>query len=617
LTKKVICFIITRMVAGGAQKICLDLIDGLPEEEFEIHLLAGTQTGREGSFWKDCQARLPVSHLHEIEDLVRQPNPFKDYRAYSQIRKILKKIQPDIVHTHTSKAGVIGRWAAHSLGVSNIIHSTHGIIYNPDAKIPGVGRGLFLKIFLWVEQRVGRYTQALITLSEQETGDAIRLKLASPSAIEAISNGIPLQAFSEIERESTNWKVPHVRLGIAGRLNSEKGHDLLLRSFKRLRHKFPNISLKIAGDGPLREELEQLTQELDLAEHVFFLGYQKDMVEFLRNIDMFVLSSHYEGFGLVLVEAMAAGLPVVATNVGGVGEVVVDGKTGVVVPSGQEDELVMGMEYILDHPNLAYEYGQNGRHHAMEKFSQEQMLRRHLLLYRRRPMGLLREINIPEGYVPVDLHMHSHHSFDSKTKLNPIMEAALKHGLRAIAITDHDNLGGSLEAMQMESKDLMIVPGMEITSEVGDIIALFIHKPIKALDLAGIVAEVKAQDGILYLPHPFRGRRSLSLELIKSMDVFEIFNGRSQGISYNDDSFGNSEIVQFAQEHQLTGMGGSDAHKPAELMRVVTWVPNFETPEELKAILRSGKIFPVQVLGEWLTESLEASGHANLKNPRA
>ena len=606
-----ICFVITRLVAGGAQKVLLDLIDGLPSDEFDIHLIAGTQTGREGSLWQECQARLSESHLHPLENLVREPHPIKDCRAYRDLKKLFQRLRPDIVHTHTSKAGILGRMAAHSLRVPTIIHSTHGIIYNPEAKIPGVSQGCLLKIFLWLEQKVGRYTQALITLSEQETGDALRLHLAAPACVEAISNGIPLQKLAEIEREPANWKVPHLRLGIAGRLNTEKGHELLLRCFKRLHQRYPKLSLKIAGDGPLREELEKLCKELGLIDHVFFLGYQNNMAEFLANIDLFVLSSHYEGFGLVLVEAMAAGLPVVATDVGGVREVVMDGKTGILVPSGQEDELAMGIEYIIDHPNLAYDYGQNGRKHAMERFSKEQMLRRHLVHYGRQRQGPTPSTR-PEGYVPIDLHMHSHHSHDSKTKLQPILEAAHQHGLRAIAITDHDNLGGSLEAMELAPKGLLVIPGMEITSEVGDIIALFIHTPIKALDLDGIVAEVRAQDGLLYLPHPFRGRRSLSLDLIKNMDVFEVFNGRSQGINYNDDSFGNSEIVQFAQEHRLTGMGGSDAHKPAELMRVLTWVPAFHHAEELKALLRSGKIFPIQHFGEWLPESLEASGFGHL-----
>ena len=227
--------------------------------------------------------------------------------------------------------------------------------------------------------------------------------------------------------------------------------------------------------------------------------------------------------------------------------------------------MVMGIEYFIQHPHLAYRYGQDGRIHAMEKFSRLQMVQRHVDLYTG-PLHRAQQQGLP-GYVPVDLHMHSLHSHDSKTKVDLILEQAVKRGVRAISITDHDNLGGSLEAMEKAPANLLVVPGMEITSEVGDIIALFIKDPIESVDLDGIVEEVRAQDGLLYLPHPFRGRRSVSLDLVKNMDVFEVLNGRSQGIDYNSDQFGDQEIVQFAQEYHLTGMGGSDAHKLGEQHR--------------------------------------------------
>lgn len=580
----------------------LDLIDGLPPERFDIHVVAGTQTGSEGSFWQDLQERLPTEKIHSVTSMVRQPNPLLDLLAYRKMVSIFKKIRPDIVHTHTSKAGVLGRFAARKAGVERIVHSTHGLIYDPGANIPGV-KGWLTGLFLRLDQAAGAFTDVLITLSEQETGDAIRLQLGSPSKIHAISNGIPLKAFAAIERDPDSWKVPHLRLGIAGRLNKEKGHGMLLRSFKSLADQFSGLFLKVAGDGPLRETLKQQAADLGIADRVLFLGYQKDMVEFLEGVDVFVLSSHYEGFGLVLVEAMGAGLPVVATDVGGVREVMIDGQTGLVVPSDQEDQLAMGIEYFINHPHLAYEYGQKGRVHAMERFSTQQMVRRHLDLYRQND-ATEGESVVPSDHVTIDLHMHSHHSYDSKTKIDVVLEAARKKRVKAICVTDHDNMGGSFEASEKNESDVMIIKGMEITSEVGDIIALFIEKPIEALDLEGIVNETRAQGGLLYLPHPFRGRRSISLELIEAIDIFEICNGRSQGINYRDDSFGNREIVQFAQEYGLTGVGGSDAHKPAEYMRVLTYVPPFETEEELKSILKSGKIFPVWEKDDWFAESL-------------
>lgn len=605
MRKKTLCLVITRMVAGGAQKIILELIRKLPQDQFDVHLISGIETGKEGSYWPEVEQLLEPEKIHRVKSLVRSPNPFKDYEAYRKLCHIFKTICPDIVHTHTSKAGVIGRLAAKKMRVPKVVHSTHGLIYEDEANIPGIKKGLMLKTFLLADRFVGKCTDCLITLSEQETGSALRLGLAEPSKIKSIPNGISLQKLSEIDRSPRDWEKDELCLGIAGRLASEKGHALLLNSFKSLADFFPSLKLKIAGSGPLKDHLKALSKNLGLENRVEFCGYQKDMVAFLREIDIFVLSSHYEGFGLVLVEAMAAGIPVVATDVGGVGEVVVDGQTGLVVPPGQEDELAMGIEYFLTHRNLCYQFGQQGREHVMQRFSLRHMVDEHLLVYQQNVVVQQpKKSGIPEGYVAIDLHMHSCHSFDSKTKIDQILTRAVEQGVKAISVTDHDNLEGSLEALRKAPDSVMIIPGMEITSDVGDIIALFIEKPIQSQTFPDLIDEIRAQGGLVYLPHPFRGRRSISLELLEHIDVFEVYNGRSQGIDFGEDNFGNREIVQFASGHQLTGVGGSDAHKPPELMRVKTWVPEFKNAEELKDILKSQKIFPIEVDGEILEASL-------------
>jgi len=596
------------MVAGGAQKIVLELIRKIPADQFEIHLIAGKATGKEGSYWEEVTKLIPASQIHKVSSLVRAPNPVLDFLAYKAICAIFKRIKPDIVHTHTSKAGVVGRLAAQKMAISKIIHSTHGLIYEVNANIPGIKNNLMLKFFLTADRYVGKKTDALITLSEKETGSAIKLGLAQSQKINVISNGIPLKDLADIPRQESDWEHKPLCLGIAGRLASEKGHELLLNCFKKLLDRHPDVTLKIAGSGPLQAHLEKLAHDLNIASNVQFCGFQTDMVSFLSSIDIFVLSSHYEGFGLVLIEAMAAGLPVVATDVGGVVEVVVDGKTGLIVPPGQENELIMGIEYFLTHRKLCHSFGQKGRKHVMQRFSLKHMIEEHLKLYHSINKNSHHAISIiPPDYMSIDLHMHSLHSHDSKTKVDHIIQKAVSQGLKAISITDHDNLNGSLEAKRKAPASLMVINGMEITSDVGDIIALFIDQPIQSTKFPDLIHEIRAQGGLVYLPHPFRGRRSISLELLKHIDVFEVYNGRSQGIDFDDDNFGNREIVQFASSHALTGIGGSDAHKTPELMRVKTWVPPFKTETELKAILKSQKIFPIDVDGNWLEESLETS----------
>jgi glycosyltransferase involved in cell wall biosynthesis len=597
IENKRICFIITRLVAGGAQKVVLDLINALHKENPNIYLIAGPETGREGSFWPIAQKILPAENLLKCPHMVRSVNPIKDLLAYFWLKKKLAQLKVDIVHTHTSKSGVLGRLAAKKINVPVIIHSTHGLIYSVDANIPGVKGRLAISIFKKLEIMVGKFTDHLITLSENETGDAIRLNLINSSSVTAVSNGILLDGFAAIERDLHSWEGQYVRLGIAGRLNAEKGHDILIRAVRNLAQKFPHVTLKIAGDGPLLDSLQNLTKECGIEENVTFCGFLEDMESFLKEIDIFILSSHYEGFGIVLVEAMAAGIPIVATDVGGVREVVDDGRCGIVVPPGSEGELTLGIEYFLQNPRIAYEYGQYGRKAALEKFSLNKMVESHKEIYTSFFVEKRNE-NIPNNYVKVDFHMHSLKSFDSELPIETIIEHAKKNNLRAIAITDHDIMEAQRKARLLAEDNLMVVSGMEITTNVGDVIALFVEKPIKSKDFFAAIKEIREQNGIVYLPHPFRGRRSISLDLIKEIDVFEVYNGRSQGINIENDQFGNHEIVNFAMGNTLTGLGGSDAHHEHDLFKVISYIPSFNSEEELKTILLSNRIFPVYENGE-------------------
>lgn len=601
-----LCYIITRMIAGGAQRIVLDLIRHVDPKVFDIYLIAGTETGKEGSLWRELDILLPEDHIFPCPSLVRNVSIIRDVVAYFHIKKILKKIQPDIVHTHTSKAGIQGRLAAHHLNVPRIIHSTHGLIYSTEANIPNVsGRKLLVGTFKKVERFVGYKSHQLITLSEKETGDAMALNLAPRESIKNIANGVDLSPYTAIPHEDGQWGKKNIRLGIAGRLNKEKGHEVLLLCMKTLLQKYPDIHLYIAGEGPLLNKLKKATQKLGIADHVTFSGYQSNMAYFLSKIDIFVLSSFYEGFGLVLVEAMAAGLPVVATDVGGVREVVEDGSTGLIVPAGSQSDLVMGIEYLLQNPELARDFGKKGRNRALAEFSISTMVKAHEQLYTANKVKV-EIIEPPKDFSAIDLHMHTHYSFDSKTQIEDVFERAIECGVQAIAITDHDTIEGALKAKACAPRELKVIPGIEITSDVGDIIGLFVNQPIRSRHYKEAIAEIKAQGGIVYLPHPFRGRRSISLELIELVDVIEVFNGRSQGISLEDDQFGNQDIVNFAKSYHKTGVGGSDAHKAHEVARVQTYVPKFSNDDELKNILLSRKIFPIKSEGEWVKESTES-----------
>lgn len=598
--KPVLCLVVTRMIKGGAQQVVLDLIEHLPADRFDLHVVAGRQTGSEGSYWDRLRALLPEDRIHESRHLVRNVNPFRDISAYFELKRLFKRIRPDIVHAHTSKAGAVARLAAIKMRVPRIIYSTHGTIYEADAKIPGVsGRKLLLKIFKAIDGWLGPRTDMTVALSEKEVGTQLSLGLCPGSKITCIHNGIHLQKFAEIQREK-EFHPERVRLGIAGRLNHEKGHDVLLRALGKMTKRFPGLTLEIAGDGPLDSHLRQRVRELGIADRVHFHGFLEDMVEFLRNIDLFVLSSYYEGFGLVLVEAMAAALPVVATDVGGVREVVKDGETGLVVPSGSESELAIGIEYFLNNPHLARRFGDKGRHRAMALFSLKHMIEAHAEIYQVAEDNRHAPV---ENYMEADLHMHSSFSFDSDTDLREMLIRLRERGVRLAAITDHDNVEGALQAVRLAPEGLMVIPGVEVTTDVGDIIGLFVTGEVPDGDHREAIAEIRRQGGIVYLPHPFRGRQSISLELMREVDVVEVVNGRSQGMP--EEEIADNELVELAKTYGKTGVGGSDAHRLKEVAEVRTCLPKFDSLDEVRELLLSGKIFPVRRRGAWVEATLQ------------
>lgn len=602
-----LCHVITRMVAGGAQKVVLDLARQL-KDEYEVHVVSGPETGHEGSLWDDLRQILPAENIHVCRYLVRNVRPHKEYLAYRQLLHIFRKLRPDIVHTHTSKAGIWGRLAARAAKVPRIVHSTHGLIYSNNAQIPGVsGRRLMLKIFKAMDRRAGRCSDAIICLSEKELGDMLRLKLGPSGRTYCIPNGIPLQAFKAIERHPQQWEKAGLTLATAGRLNKEKGHAVLLNIFARLGAKFPELRLKIAGDGPLLERLRSQAVRLGIDDKVDFLGYQSDMVAFLASADIFVLSSHYEGFGLVLVEAMAAGLPVVAMEVGGVSEVLDDGKAGILVPAESEADFVIALEYLLQKPHLSFDFAMKGRRRALNHFSLAHMIDAHRNVYRSRPPDAEDEFDTT-GRVAIDMHVHTEYmkSFDrdDERSLTRLLERARLGELKALAICDHDGLDNAKALRARAPGDLLIVVGQKIETDAGSIIGLFLHEAVRSTQVHEVIRDIRSQGGMVCLPHPFRGRSSVARDVVDAVDVVEIANGHSQGLNYKEEKFADRDLVSFAREHRKTGIGSSEAHGLQSIGQVRTYVPDFNGEEELKLILRSGTIFPVSSGVAFLSDTL-------------
>ncbi len=341
--KNKLALVITRMIPGGAAYVVRDIISRL-SGRFDITLYCGKE-----DIGSDLVESLKShAEIVIIESLLRRISPFRDLKVLLRLFKEFRRKRFDIVHTHTSKAGVLGRIAAHLAGIPRIIHSTHGSIYEENAQIPGVKeKSLKQRIMLTCDKFAGRFSDFVIVLSEKERESSIRLALAPPDKILAIPNGIDLKRF---DRTKEGRAEARNKRGIAdgvyfiltvGRISEEKGQAELAQAFKSSIAKIPDkkIFCGIVGDGPKRKSIEQSCEDMIGQNLLKFYGFSKDVREYLYAADAFVLPSKYEGFGIALLEALACGLPVIASDAGGIPELVGDDFDGSIYSSGDMESL--------------------------------------------------------------------------------------------------------------------------------------------------------------------------------------------------------------------------------------------------------------------------------------
>ncbi|MCK5843501.1 MAG: glycosyltransferase family 4 protein [Victivallales bacterium] len=390
---KKIGIIITRMVAGGASNVVRRLIEG-GSGSFEFFLL----TGPEGIAKDELSDLEAICEIRVIPSLVRSISPIRDFRAYLELRREIRGLELDVVHTHTSKAGVLGRLAAHAERIPRIIHSTHGSIYEPGSEIVGVPSVSMGKwFFLNLERFAGKRSDFLTVLSERERKLCLSLGLESDSKIRVVPNGVDAARFAVAAaarakaRTEMGFDDQAVFLSV-GRLSSEKGHSVLLEAFARFAASNPsggNARLLIVGDGPEMVNLKQLAAKLADIEFdesamefgkVRFAGDCRDIRGFLAASDVFVLPSLYEGFGIVLLEAMAAGVPIIASRTGGVPEIVADGEGGLLVDPGDCDALAAAMLRLDSDRKLSASMSEAGKL-TVERYSLDRMLSGYFDLY--------------------------------------------------------------------------------------------------------------------------------------------------------------------------------------------------------------------------------------------
>jgi glycosyltransferase involved in cell wall biosynthesis len=330
----------------------------LDPERYAVDVVSGPQTGPEGSLIGEVRQRgIPLTIL---PDLVREISPLHDLKALFKLARLARRNRCDIIHTHSSKAGILGRWAGWMAGVPIIVHTVHGWGHT-DRQRPFVR-----SIYIVLEKLTQRITDRLVVVSPRNTEKGLADGIATPDKYVTIRSGIELDRFLRPSRSRAETRAelgipPDVPvMGTVARLSLQKAPLDFVAAAAIVADAIPQAHFVFVGDGPLRDQTEAAIEEAGLTTRFHLTGLRRDVPELLTTFDVFALSSLWEGLPRVLPQAMAAGLPMVATAIDGNAEAVSDGVNGRLVPPADPLALARAVIALLRDPDAARRMGQAG-----------------------------------------------------------------------------------------------------------------------------------------------------------------------------------------------------------------------------------------------------------------
>jgi glycosyltransferase involved in cell wall biosynthesis len=379
--------VITRLIVGGAQENTLATCRGLRQRGHDVDLILGPQTGPEGSLLP-LVGEVPVTIL---DDLCREPNPWRDWRATVALTRLFREGRYDIVHTHSGKAGILGRLAARLAGVPVTVHTIHGPSFH-DYQNP-----LGNWVFRWAEQVAAEWTTQFVSVADAMTAQYQAAGVTGKYVM--IRSGIDWEAYGET---NSGTGVPPVApgssatptggtpvprspvVGMVARLFPLKGHEFLFAAVPAIVTAVPAVKFLLVGDGPWRERFEQEVRARGWADRFTFAGLvpPREVPRFVGQMSVLVHLSLREGLPRAVVQALAAGKPVVAFDVAGAREVCVDGKTGFLLRAGDVAGVAAAVIRLLRDAELAGRMGAQGRTLVCEQFAEAAMVERIEQLYR-------------------------------------------------------------------------------------------------------------------------------------------------------------------------------------------------------------------------------------------
>ena len=374
--------VITRLILGGAQENTLLTVEGLQRmPEYEVTLVSGPALGPEGELVE--RARRNKVNLILIPQMQRAIHPVRDAVTLAKLVRLYRRLNPHIVHTHSSKAGILGRAAARIAGVPIIIHTIHGLPFHPYES------GLNNRLYRRLERWAARWSDKIITVADAMRDQAVAAGVAGPEKFVTIHSGMEVETFLDADRhrEATRRALgianDEIVIGKIARLFELKGHEYIIAAAPRILRDFPKVRFLFVGDGILRAKLQEQAAQAGVADRILFAGLvdPSRIPAMLGAMDLVVHASLREGLARVLPQALLAARPVVSYDIDGAREVVLDGVTGGLVRPQAVDELAEAVLKMLRDPARARAMAMKGRELFTAQFRAETMVKRTSDLY--------------------------------------------------------------------------------------------------------------------------------------------------------------------------------------------------------------------------------------------
>lgn len=375
-----ICHIITRLIVGGAQENTILSCEGLAERGHRVTLISGPTTGPEGSLVQ--RARDGAYELVELPSLLRAIRPLADWRCRRELARLLRELRPDVVHTHSSKAGILGRFAARDAGVPQVVHTIHGMSFNRTQPAP------VRAAFTWLERRAARLSGRIITVADAMIEQSVRAGLCAREKMTTVYSGMEVERFDPDRydragvRDRLGISPDAIVVGTVARLFRKKGYEQLIPIMEELASD-PRLHFLWIGDGAQRSDYEAELRRRGLEDRTTLTGLvpPDEVPDLLAACDLLAHTSQWEGLPRVVVQALLMRVPAVAFEIDGTPEVVLDGQTGRLVALNDLRGFALAARDLAGDSQTRCRMGAAGRERCLAMFDHRRMVERLEAIY--------------------------------------------------------------------------------------------------------------------------------------------------------------------------------------------------------------------------------------------